>query len=139
MPSICQNPPRQCQDSLMFLLFSFASEKLLRQLVCESMNNVLEDFHTPGVRAALEAFAPKRETSLAHLKLYFCMLLNVDERMRRRLCSSQIDWSLQRVCPNKACVFYDQLRETLMPAWLKDETVSLLDMNERLKDAYLVS
>jgi hypothetical protein len=59
--------------------------------------------------------------------------------MRRRLCEAKVVWYLNMLCPHKACVFYDQLREVVMPSWLKDETVNMLDMGEKLANSYLVS
>ena len=44
-----------------------------------------------------------------------------------------------RHCPHKACSLYDQLNETVVPQWIKDERISLLDFIDQLKDAYLVA
>ena len=59
--------------------------------------------------------------------------------MRVRLCQDKLYGYIATLCPYKACAFYMQLRETVVPAWIKDERISLLDFEERLKDAYLVS
>jgi uncharacterized protein YihD (DUF1040 family) len=39
----------------------------------------------------------------------------------------------------KACNLYEELRDSLVPAWIKNENITLLDLAEKLKDAYLVA
>jgi len=59
--------------------------------------------------------------------------------MRTRLCQERVAGHLAAVCPHKACSLYDQLNDAVIPQWIKDERVTLLDLVENLKDAYLVA
>jgi hypothetical protein len=138
-PRICQTPPGQYRDILMHIIYSGGAEPLLRSLISESMQNIAEDFPTPGVRAALASFAPVGETSLAALRVRFFLLLNQDHRMRVRLCHGKLSPHLDPVCVYKACNLYEQLRETVVPMWIKNETITILDLAEQLKDSYLVA
>ena len=139
MPRICQTPPGQYQDILMHIIYSGGAEPLLRSLIAESLRNIADDFPTPGVRAALATLAPTADTPLAALRVRFFLLLNQDHRMRVRLCHGKISPHLPPVCAYKACILYEQLKESVVPAWIKNETITLLDLAENLKDAYLVA
>ena len=139
MPRICQTPPGQYQDILMHIIYCGGAEPLLRSLIAESMCNIGDNFPTPGVRAALASLAPTAETPIAVLRALFFLLLNQDYRMRVRLCQGKIAPYLNPVCAYKACNLYEQLRESVVPAWIKNETVTVLDLAENLKDAYLVA
>ena len=123
----------------MHLIYSGGAEPLLRSLIAESVRNIADDFPTPGVRAALTSLAPTGETPLADLRVRFFLLLNQDHRMRVRLCHGKVAPYLNSVCAYKACNLYEQLRESVVPAWIKNETVTLLDLAENFKDSYLVA
>ena len=123
----------------MHVIYSGGAEPLLRFLISESLKNIAEDFPTPGVRAALASLSPTADTPLAGLRVRFFLLLNQDQRMRVRLCQGKISSHLAPVCAYKACSLYAQLSESVVPAWIKNETISLLDLAENLKDAYLAA
>lgn len=141
MPSTCHAQIAQVasQDCLMHLLYCGSSEPLLRALIAESMRNIAASYPTDGVRRALVQLVPGAGASLASLRALFFLLLNQDCRMRARVCEDRLAGYLPALCPYKACRFFDQLREGVVPGWIKDERVSLLELVERLKDAYLVS
>ena len=127
------------QDILMFLHYSGAAAPLLRALIAESMRNVAEDFPTEGVRKALLGLAPPPDASLVCLRVRFFLLLNQDYRMRVRLCRERAAGHLPTVDPYKACALYEQMNETLVPSWIRDERITILDFAEQLKDAYLAA
>jgi hypothetical protein len=142
MPRICQQDQngRTSQDILMYVMFNAGSAPLITALINESMKNISEEFPTDGVKSALiSLIPPPSNTSLASLRVRFFLLLNQDSRMRRRLCESKIAWYIPTLCPFKACNLFDQLRTTLIPNWIKDETVDLLAFEEKLRDEYLVA
>jgi hypothetical protein len=143
MPSTCAMGGDQllshCNDCLMYLLYSGGSEQLLRGLIQESMQSIAADFPSDGVRESLRVLVPRREVSLAGLRVLFFLLLNQDSRMRTRLCRDRLLGYLPVLCPYKACSFYELLKEKVVLLWIKDERISLLDFEERLKDAYLVA
>jgi len=143
MPSTCASGGDQllshCNDCVMYLLYSGGSEQLLRGLIEESMRSIAGEFPTDGVRRALGALVPGSEASLSSLRALFFLLLNQDSRMRSRLCSDKLLGYLPVLCPYKACSFYELLKETVVPMWIKDERVELVDFVGLLKDAYLVA
>ena len=121
-------------------MFNAGSAPLITALINESMKNISEEFPTDGVKSALISLIPPPSSiSLASLRVRFFLLLNQDSRMRRRLCVSKIAWYIPTLCPFKACNLFDQLRTTLIPNWIKDETVDLLAFEEKLRDEYLVA
>lgn len=124
----------------MYVMFNAGSAPLITALINESMKNISEEFPTDGVKSALISLIPPPSSiSLASLRVRFFLLLNQDSRMRRRLCESKIAWYIPTLCPFKACNLFDQLRITLIPNWIKDETVDLLAFEEKLRDEYLVA
>jgi len=139
MPRICQTPPGQYHDVLMYLLYNGGAEPLLRALIQESMGNISTAFPTAGVRAALVTLSPPPDAPLAALRVRFFLLLNQDHLMRVRLCHGKVTAYLPSLCVYKACNLYEELRDSLVPAWIKNENITLLDLAEKLKDAYLVA
>ena len=80
-----------------------------------------------------------QEVKLTELRVTFFLLLCKDAAMRRGLCASKIAWYLPTVCPHKACVFYEALENKIVPTWVKDESVGVLELEEILRDEYLVA
>lgn len=139
MPMTCQDAGRQCQDILMHLLYSGGSEMLLKGLITQSIRNITEDYgQSKGVRDALGLYTLPKQPSLALLRSVFFVLLNQDSRMREALCSKRFLPSLPVVCPYKACRLYDLLRDSVVVEWIKNESVDLMQLEESLKEAYLV-
>lgn len=141
---ICQDArARQCQDILMHLLYSGHCEALLRSLISQSVQNVAQEYAgAEGVRRALVPFEFQEgcpRVTLAMLRAVFFVLLNQDSRMRELLCVKRVLPHIPELCPHKACRLYDSLRETVVPEWVKNEGMDLLQFVEALKDAYLVS
>ena len=141
MPMICQDThTRQCQDVLMHLLYSGNCAALLRSLIAQSVRNIAAEHPgSAGVRQALLPFVPSASMSHATLRAVFFVLLNRDSRMRDTLCAKRVAPYLPELCPHKACRFYDSLDETVVPGWVKDEGMHILEFVESLKEAYLVS
>jgi hypothetical protein len=150
MPSTCREEsdiqpmapvraPHMHQDAVMYLIYSGGAVPLLRALIAESVRNIAEDFPSDGVRAALQGLAPPPDASVSCLRVRFFLLLNQDYRMRMRLCGDRVAGHLPPLCLYKACGLYEQLHEALVPRWLRDERITLLDFSEQLKDAYLAA
>ena len=144
-PIICQTQDthtRQCQDILMHILYSGNSDVLLRSLIMQSINNIAAEHpSSEGVRQALIPFIPTQERpmSSAMLRSVFFILLNQDSAMRDSLCNKRIISYLPELCPHKACRLYDNLKDSVIMEWIKNEGVHLLEFVDNLKEAYLVS
>jgi hypothetical protein len=140
IPITCQDTGRQCQDILMHLLYSGGSEQLLKGLIAESIANITEQYSAFGrVRDALSLYVLQGQSSLSLLRAVFFVLLNQDSKMRADLCARRFLHSLPLLCPHKACRLYDILKDTVVVEWVKNETIDLLQFEEGLREAYLVS
>lgn len=144
MPMTCQRQCQimQCQDILMHLLYSGGSEQLLRSLIAQSVRNITAEYganNNNGVKAALAHYVPPQQSSLASLRAMFFVLLDQDSTMRTELCSKRFLPSLPVVCPFKACSFFEQLHESVVVQWVKNESIDLLQFEDSLKEAYLVA
>jgi hypothetical protein len=126
------------KDPLMFLLYSGHASNLLSALIAESKRNIASEFATCGVRNALEYFAVSSGgTAISMLRVIFFLLLSKDAIMRKKLCEVQITWFLPTLCPFKACCFYESLEGSVIPKWVRNETVGILEFEETLRDLYL--
>ena len=143
IPRICQEThTKQCQDVLMHILYSGNCEVLTRSLIIQSINNIAAEHPaSEGVRQALVPFIPTQERpmSQAMLRAVFFILLNQDSKMRDSLCTNKVLPYLPTLCPHKACRLYDNLKDSVLMEWVKNEDVHILEFIENLKEAYLVS
>ena len=145
MPKICtvvlHGYRHQCQDILMHLLYNGGSERLLCDLIVESMNNIASASHKdPRIIECLRPFLPDPSaTPLVTLRASFILLLNMDERMRSRLCKERVAPYVPSLCPHKACVFYTLLKNQVVLDWMKNESVDVLAFVEKVKETYLLS
>ena len=138
MPKICNETHRQCQDTLMYLLFHGGSDTLLRTLIERSVNNILGEFPYDNVRDALRPFLSCPSASIALLRAIFVVLLHRDGAMRSDLCETQHIPQIPRLCPQKACRLYNMIAENI-DEWVKDERIGTMDFVEVIKDSYLVA
>ena len=124
----------------MHLLYNGSAESLLRTLIKQSIQNIAQEFPTQGVRDALtHYFLPKEGVSIATLRAVFFILLNQDSKMHSEICSTRMVSYIPELCPYKACRFYDQIRDCVIMEWVKNETITITEFVESLKDSYLVA
>lgn len=128
------------QDVLMFLLYSGHASGLLCVLIEESSKNIGTEHCTDGVMKALESFKVEmNKTSLTHMRIIFFLLLSKDTIMRKKLCEAKISWFLPTLCPFKACCFYETLSSSVIPKWIRDENVGVVEFEDMLRESYLSS
>jgi hypothetical protein len=137
IPIICETH-RQCQDTLMYLLFHGGSDTLLRSLIQTGVNNILKEFPYDNIQAALRPYLSCPQASPHLLRAIFIVLLQRDGKMRSSLCEDTHVQGLPRLCPQKACRLYDML-DINIDDWIKNEKVSLPEFLELIKDSYLVA
>ena len=125
------------QDVLMFVLYSGHSVTLLCALIDECKKDVMGEFASEGVRSALQCFQVSKETAISMLRVIFFLMLSKDAVMRKKVCEAKISWFLPTLCPYKACNFYENLEGSVIPRWVRDETVGLMDFEELIRDSYL--
>ena len=124
----------------MYILYT-GDAQFLTQVLEGCIANISAAHASEGVRAAAAAYAPDPSDSLHALRARLLVLLDIDEATRRRLCEfrSELVRDWQPACPRKASSFYAALHNELLPAWVKDETVTTEELVDRVRMAYLVS
>ena len=111
----------------------------IARLIERCVENISQRQQSPAVTEQLEELAPAEDEPMASLRLRFFILLNVDESMRTELVQGDFGLFLPPMREAKACRFYDELADRLLPNWMKDESVTVQDIMESITDAYLVS
>jgi len=124
----------------MYILYSCDSE-FMSQVIRTAAKNIQDEHASPGVAEAVQAFLPSRDDCLHSLRIKLLVLLNQDEKTRRKLCeyASPAVRNYTPVPPEKANNFYAELHESLIPNWVKDETAKPGDFVESARMAYLIS
>jgi hypothetical protein len=124
----------------MYILYGGDAE-FIGQIIRGAMHGIAGAHGTPGVRESLRGYAPQADDCLHTLRIKLLVLLDMDETTRRRLCEYRSpaarEW--RPVCSVKATRFYLELHDSLLPGWVKDETVTASDFVDRVRMAYLVS
>lgn len=108
------------------------SPEYVARLIEQSALQLAEDYPRDGVRQALQLIRPSASDPLHVLQIKFFVLLNEDERMRRKIAEVQA-CGVCGLCPHKAERFYDALSDDLFPTWVKDERVSHAEFVDRLR------
>jgi hypothetical protein len=124
----------------MYILYSGDSE-FLGQIIRGAAHGIGEAHRTEGVRDALLPYAPAADDCMHALRIKLLILLDQDETTRVRLCeySSPLAREWRPVCRAKATRFYTDLHDSLLPTWVKDETITASDFVDRVRMAYLIS
>jgi len=135
MPCTCPH-----RDWLFYILYSCDSE-FMSQIIHTAAANVQTDHDTPGVAEAIQPFLPTPGDCLHSLRIKLLVLVDQDEATRRRLCefTSPTVRNYTSVPPEKADRFYADLHDTLIPDWVKDETVTPGEFVDRVRMCYLIS
>ena len=135
MPWTCPH-----SDWLMYILYSSDSH-FMSQIISTSLANIESEHGTSGIADALRAFEPAPTDCLHMLRIKLFLLLDQDEATRRRLCTytSPLVRNYTPVNAEKAGAFYTELHETLIPDWVKDETIAPGDFVDAIRMAYLIS
>jgi hypothetical protein len=132
-------------DWLMYILYS-CDAPFLGQIIRGAMAGIAQQHaatkNKEGMAEALAPYSPGPSDCMHTTRIKLLVLLDQDEGTRRRLCEytskgAARDWL--PVCPHKAARFYAELHDTLIPAWIKDETVTSSEFVDRVRMAYLIS
>jgi hypothetical protein len=124
----------------MYILYCCDSE-FMSQVIHTAAVNIQSEHDTPGVAEAIQPFLPSPDDCLHNLRIKLLILVDQDESTRRRLCefSSPTVRNYTAVAPEKADRFYADLHDTLIPDWVKDETVTPGEFVDRARMSYLIS
>ena len=129
-------------DWLMYILYSCDAEFLGQVARGAAAGVAAQHGNREGVLDALRPYTPGPGDCMHLARIKLLILLDQDEGTRRRLCEYTTkgparDW--KPVCPQKAARFYAELHHELIPAWIKDETVTSSEFVDRVRMAYLIS
>ena len=127
------------QDILFHVLYG-ANEANLRSLIEQTAIDIAREYPTHGVRDALQRMRPADGDCPNKLRARFFMLLAESETMRRRLSAPVAGQCMPGpVCEDRARLFYDELCDQLLPAFVQNQTVRLDEFVDGLREAYLHS
>jgi hypothetical protein len=135
MPCTCPH-----RDWLFYILYSSDIE-FMAQIIRTAAESIRSEHGTPGVDEAVLAFLPSPGDCLHTLRIKVLVLMDRDEKTRRRLCefTSPVVRNYSPVPQDKASNFYTELHDRLIPDWVKDETVTPGEFVDRVRMAYLIS
>jgi hypothetical protein len=127
------------QDLLFHVLYG-GNAAGLRSLIEQAAIDVAREYPTEGVREALHRLRPQEGDSLNKLRSRFFVLLAEDEAMRKRLSAPSAGAGMPPpLCEHKARLFYDELCDELLPAFVQNQSMRLDQFVDALREAYLHS
>jgi len=127
------------QDFLFHVLYG-GNEASVRSLIEQAAIDIAREYPTDGVREALQRMRPRDDDSLNKLRARFFMLLAGSDAMRQRLSAPSTGACMPGpVCEDKARLFYDELCDELLPAFVQNQTVRLDEFVDGLREPYLHS
>ena len=132
MPSTCT------KDPVMYVLYH-SNRDFIECLIRQCIANITAQHSSDDLRAELHVLTPAPDEPMASLRLRFFLLLNIDEGMRADLVNKDLGSFIPRLDAGKACRFYDDLADRLVPEWMKNESVTIQDAVDSITEAYLVS
>jgi hypothetical protein len=123
----------------MYILYN-SDAQFLEQIIRAAIINIREQHPAEGVRDALRSYEVHGNNSLHTLRGKALVLLEQDGVTRVRLCEfkSEVVRDWQPLCPAKATRFYALLHSELIPNWVKDEEVTLLEFIDSARATYLI-
>jgi hypothetical protein len=131
--------PSTRQDILFHVLYG-GNAASMRSLIEQAAIDIAREYPTDGVRDALQRMRPREDDSVNKLRARFFMLLAESDAMRRRLSAPMPGACMP--CPvgeDRARLFYDELCDELLPAFVQNQTVRLDEFVDGLREAYLHS
>ena len=137
IPITCFPPGRQ---DLVFHVLYGGNEASIRSLIDQTAIDIAREYPTDGVREALHRMRPQDSDSLNKLRARFFMLLGESEAMRRRLSAPMSSPGMPSpFCEHRARLFYDELCDDLLPAFVQNQNLRLDQFVDNLREAYLHS
>jgi hypothetical protein len=131
--------PGARQDVLFHVLYG-GNQASVRSLIEQAAIDIAREYPTDGVRDALQRLRPRDSDSLNKLRARFFVLLCESDAMRRRLSAPAAGSCMPApVCEDRARLFYDELCDELLPAFVQNQTVRLDEFIDQLREAYLRS
>ena len=133
--------PITCKNDMLFHVLYGGDAAHIRALIDKSIIDIAREYPTDGVRTALHRIRHSERDSIDKLRICFFMLLSENEAIRKRLSNPrpQRITCVEPVCEHKARLFYDELCDRLLPEFIQNETITLSDFVEQIRDTYITS
>lgn len=130
------------KDILWHVLYDTDIE-FMKTVSLPSAKRMAEYGKTDGLYNMLDTM--KTETTV--VRIIFFILLNIDEELRRIVCTAEEcskitsprHGKIISMCPCKADRFFRDLNTKCVHAWMRNETKSMSEFLEELRMLYLVS
>jgi hypothetical protein len=129
------------KDWLFYILYC-GDTNMLCDLIRQCVKNVAAHYHyDPDMLSILEHYQPRFSDSIHVLRSKFFVLLHEDEKTRIELVhrDTKLRGYFGPVPLQKANNFYVMLHTDLIPKWVSDESITLEQFIDSLRDAYLIS
>jgi hypothetical protein len=116
-------------NDMVFCVLFVGNEDLIRHVVCTSARRLGADWTQESIVGA----------SLVRLRVMFFMLMDRDSSLKEKILEGWSDYCIPGIEPNKASVFFNNLRDDVINPWLIDERKTEDEFVSTCIDLYLVS
>ena len=129
------------KDWLFYILYC-GDTNMLCDLIRQCVQNIALHFlQDSDMNRILDSYLPSHTDSLHILRSKFFVLLHEDEKTRLELVhrDTKLKGYFGPVPLQKANNFYLMLHTDIIPKWVSDESITLEQFIDSLRDAYLIS
>jgi hypothetical protein len=137
-PIICtSNTKPGSQDTLLLVLYG-ANTDLIHSLINFFKDNLISK-HGSNLKETLDTITQFAKTGLDYARAAMLILLNVDTSGKRWMCIGSPELNIAPLCKNKAPVFFKALAMDVVPQWQRNEQLSVQQLVNQARSAYLVA
>lgn len=137
-PIICtSNTQLSGQDTLLLVLYG-ANTELIYSLINYFKDNIISK-HGSDMKDVLEKIAEMAKKGLDYARAAMLLLLNIDTVGKRWLCVGSTELKIAPLCKNKAPNLFKMLATDVIPAWHRNEALSVQQLVNQARSAYLVA
>jgi hypothetical protein len=137
-PIICTtNTQPGGQDALLLVLYG-ANTELINSLINYFKNNIMQK-HGSDMKDTLDTIAAMADKGLDYARAAMLLLLNIDTTGKRWLCIGSPELKIAPLCKNKAPNIFKALAMDVVPNWQRNEALSVQQLVDQARSAYLVA
>jgi hypothetical protein len=137
-PIICTpNTQPGGQDALLLVLYG-ANYELIYSLINYFKENLIHK-HGSDMKETLDQITEMAKKGLDYARAAMLLLLNVDTVGKRWLCVGSPELKIAPLCKNKAPNIFKTLSTDVVPSWQRNEALSVQQLVNQARSAYLVA
>jgi hypothetical protein len=125
------------QDALLLVLYG-ANTDLIYSLINYFKSNLVSK-HGENIKETLDQITEMAQKGLDYARAAMLLLLNVDTTGKRWLCLGSPELKIAPLCKNKAPHVFKMLATDVIPAWHRNEALSVQQLVHQARSAYLVA